>query len=98
MSEDHNEFYANAVNVTTSIYDVTLTFRAQSPAAPPVEGRPPVMAVSQEVMIRMSPQHAKSLAAILVRHARNYEREHNTVLALPPEMQEMWDQLSEGAE
>jgi hypothetical protein len=31
MSEERNEFYANAVSVTMSIYDATLNFRTQSP-------------------------------------------------------------------
>jgi hypothetical protein len=41
----------------------------------------------------MSPQHAKSLAALLLKHTIDYERKHNLRLPIPPEMQQIWDEL-----
>jgi hypothetical protein len=41
----------------------------------------------------MSPQHAKSLAALLLKHLVDYEQKHGLKLPIPPEMQRIWDEL-----
>ena len=92
MSEDQHDFYANAVNVTSSIYDVTLNFRTQSPVMMS-QGKPPVFEASAVFNVRMSPQHAKALTALLVKHIVDYEAKHHTQLPLPPELQQLWDQV-----
>lgn len=93
MNQDdkHYEFYANAVNVLTSVYDVTLGFRTQSPVFLE-EGKPPMIEVSGTCNIRMSPQHAKSLAALLVKQIIEYEDREKVKLPLPPDIQKFWDQ------
>jgi hypothetical protein len=45
----------------------------------------------EKCRIRMSPQHAKSLAALLLRHVRDYEKKHNLHLPIPPEMEQIWN-------
>jgi hypothetical protein len=93
--EDRFDFYANAVSVMTSLYDVTLNFRTQSPVSIE-EGRPPVVEVSGTCNVRMSPQHAKSLAALLVKHIIDYEERHSLELPIPPEIQESWRECVKG--
>ena len=45
---------------------------------------------SEVFNVRMSPQHAKALAALLVHHVMGYEKQHNAELPLPPEIQGIW--------
>jgi hypothetical protein len=88
--KDVSEFYANGVNVITSIYDVVLNFRTEYPISVK-PGEKPIMEASGTCRVRMSPQHAKSLAALLIEHLDRYERDHNLTLPLPPNIKEMWD-------
>ena len=91
MNDDRHDFYANAVNIVTSIYDVTLHFRTQSPISVE-EGKQPIIEVSGSCSVRMSPQHAKSLAALLVKQIADYEDRNNVKLPLPPDIQKLWDE------
>lgn len=76
MDEKSKNFYANAVNMLGSVYDVTMVFRSQSPQFDDA-GRPliikdqQVLNVSDELTVRTSPQHAKSMAALLVQQVIN---------------------------
>lgn len=92
MGEKDYEFYANAVNVLTSVYDVTLSFRVQSPVVIE-QGKAPVIQASEICNVRMSPQHAKALAAILLKHVIQYEKEHNINLPLPEDVRQIWDEF-----
>lgn len=91
MEDTHQEFYANAVNVTTGVYDVTLNFRTQSPVFFE-EGEPPTLEVTGTCSIRMSPQHAKSLVALLVKHVKDYEGQHGVNLPVPNNIREVWEE------
>jgi hypothetical protein len=91
MSEESIDVYANSVSVTTSIYDVILAFGTRT--AITMQGQKPLVEVDERCRIRMSPQHAKSLAALLVKHVTDYERQHNLKLPIPPEMEQLWDAL-----
>ena len=92
MDEERTDFYANAVSVTTTIYDMTLQFRTQSAVA--IEkNKAPILEARDLLNVRMSPQHAKSLAALLVRHVIDYERQHGLTLPVPPELQQLWNTL-----
>jgi hypothetical protein len=44
----------------------------------------------------MSPQHAKSLAALLLKHVTDYEQQHDLKLPIPPEMEQLWNALVAG--
>ena len=90
MDIESINFYANAANVTTSVYDVTLQFRTQSPIGSVEGNKPPMIETSGICNVRMSPQHAKSLAALLVRQIIEYEKQFGVKLALPPDMEEFW--------
>ena len=92
MDEERTDFYANAVSVMTTIYDMTLQFRTQSAVA--IEkNKAPILEASALLNVRMSPQHAKSLAVLLTRHVIDYERQHGVTLPVPPELQQLWASL-----
>jgi hypothetical protein len=92
MSEEPIDVYANSVTVTTSVYDALLVFGTRT-AVPMQQGQKPLIEVDEKCRIRMSPQHAKSLAALLLKHTTDYEKKHNLRLPIPPEMQQIWDEL-----
>lgn len=90
MSDIPVEFYANAVNVGTSVYDVTLNFRLQS-GEKNQQTEEIIITVSAENNIRMSPQHAKALAALLVNHIKLYEEQFSVDLPLTPDIMKFWE-------
>jgi len=90
MSQESVDVYANSVSVLTTVYDVMLVFGTRT-AVPLQPGEKPLVEADERCRIRMSPQHAKSLAALLVRHVVDYERQHKLTLPIPPEMQPLWD-------
>lgn len=93
MSEEY-DFYANNLNILASVYDITLNFSIRLPIK--IDKEAGVVTETEDihpVRIRMSPQHAKSLAALLVNHIKNYEKEHNVNLPVPDNMAQMWNQL-----
>ena len=91
MSCEERDFYTNFVQVTTSLYDVTLHFGVQTPVSIE-EGQKPVVESREVCSVRMSPQHAKSIAALLVKHVTEYESENGLDLPIPPNVKELWDQ------
>ena len=95
MSQESVDIYANSVSVTTSVYDVLLAFGTRTPISVQ-QGQKALVEADEKCRIRMSPQHAKSLAALLVRHVTDYERQHNLTLPIPPEMQPLWDAVVGG--
>jgi hypothetical protein len=90
MTQETMDVYANSVSVTTSVYDVLLVFGTRT-AVGVQQGQKPFVEADEKCRIRMSPQHAKSLAALLLRHVIDYERQHNLRLPIPPEMQQIWE-------
>ena len=76
MSEDKQFFYANSVEVAVTIFDVNLKFmRTGTPKSPPKVGIqqniPPVLL--DEMVIGMSPQHAKALLPALTEALKLYD-------------------------
>lgn len=90
------DFYANATDVTTTAYDITLRFRTQTPMAVEADTKEQVFEVSGMCNVRMSPQHAKSLAAILAKHVVDYEMRYDVRLPVPDTIVEIWDHYVEG--
>lgn len=91
MNTENREYYANQVHVVTGLYDVAIRFRIQMPRATEGEEEP-VIDSQDACIVRMSPQHAKSLAALLVAQVREYEKAHDIKLPLPSKVQAVWDQ------
>ena len=92
MAEESVDVYTNSVSVTTSVYDALLVFGTRT-AVTMQAGQKPLVEVDEKCRIRMSPQHAKSLAALLLKHVSDYERQHSLRLPIPPEMQQIWEAM-----
>ncbi|MBK6644968.1 MAG: DUF3467 domain-containing protein [Anaerolineales bacterium] len=88
MSEK-NEFYANSVNVFSSLYDITLNFNAQSVVVID-QNKPQILQSSNECTIRMSPQHAKALVALLTDQIKKYEENFKFELPLEEPLLSLW--------
>jgi len=93
MDETKNDYYANAVNISTSIYDISLFFSVQSPVGLNKDAKPFIEASSQ-CNVRMSPQHAKALAALLIKHIKDYEKQFSVELPLPDELSSLWKEIT----
>ena len=102
MDDKPKNFYANAVNLLTSIFDITMVFRSQSPQiddtgkALLLNGQP-ILSITDEITIRMSPQHAKALASLLVQQTIEYEKQFGIKLPLPPDLENIWKQNLKGS-
>lgn len=83
--EDNNlsrEFYANLVEVNTTLFDVTLQFKLRHFHKNDEE----TINAIDVCNVRMSPQHAKALMVILLKHISNYEKDFKCELPLPPDL------------
>lgn len=87
------QFYANAVNLATGLYDITLQFRIQAPIGPIEPGVEPMIETVSICNVRMSPQHAKALAGLLVSNVLGYEKQFKVELPLPPDIEELWQKF-----
>ncbi|HEC24204.1 MAG TPA: DUF3467 domain-containing protein [Chloroflexi bacterium] len=92
MNEDRVDFYANSVSISTNIYDVLLSFGIQTPITASNEEEVARVDVSTQCNVRMSPQHAKALAALLVKHVKEYEQRFGILLPLPEEIADFWNE------
>lgn len=98
MDNQYQHFYANAVSLATNIYDVTFVLKSQSPQIDQngdiqvIDGEP-VIIVNEELTVRMSPQHAKAFAVLLVNNLIDYEKKFKVELPLPPELQKLWEKI-----
>lgn len=85
---ESRDFYANTARMATSVYEVLIELARVTPA----EMTAGVVEV-ETMRVRMSPQHAKALAAMLVKHVREYERQYGVQLKVPDEMQALWNEI-----
>lgn len=97
MENQSRIFYANAVNIATSIYDITIDLKNQSPQIDPTGkimqlNDKPVIDVTEELIVRMSPQHAKAFAAVLVENIIGYEKQFGITIPLTPEIKKFWEE------
>jgi hypothetical protein len=56
----------------------------------------PALTVGDEVVIRMSPQHAKAFAGLMVNQIVAYENQWKVKLPLPPELENVWKEHLKG--
>ena len=74
------DFYVNQVNLVFSQYDILFNFGLKTdPQADP----------KQVVRVRMSPEHVKVFALILVKHIKLYEKDIGEIKILPKILQEL---------
>jgi hypothetical protein len=69
------DIFVNAVQFEVGVYDVAMTFGVQGPKRPP----------EYSVRLRMSPQHALVMCAMLMSNIRAYESQVGAI-ALPADM------------
>jgi len=98
MIDQRSSFYANGVSILVNIYDFTLDFKSQSPKLDQSGNilelqNQPLVEVDEEIVVRMSPQHAKALAAVLTKHVIDYETRFNMTLPLPDDLNIMWKEI-----
>ena len=76
------DVYADAFQVTVTAFGVNMTFSVRD--AHPSPGRlEPGVDVAR---VRMSPEHAKIVAMMLIRQIREYERQSGISIAIPPQV------------
>jgi len=94
MDLEKQDFYANSIHVVTGLYDVTLYFRVQTPVLVEQGQDPMVESVESKeaCTVRMSPQLAKSTAALLLKHISDYEKNTSVNLPLPSDIEEIWSE------
>ena len=98
MENQPVNFYTNAVSVAISIFDLTIAMRSQSPQIDQsgnmlVLNGQPTINVCDELTVRMSPQHAKALAVLLVKNIIEYEKQFDVKLPLEPELTKLWAEV-----
>ena len=76
------EFYADAFQVTTSPFGVNMTFSLRDPHPSPGKLDPGI----EIARVRMSPEHAKIVAMMLIRQIRDYERSSGIKIAIPSQV------------
>lgn len=79
------EFYANIFQISASIYEFGLVFGNESPLkVVPGEDRPGFIVGPKKMqVIKMSPQHAKAVAILMMERVARYEAEHGVNLPVP---------------
>ena len=79
---DFPDIYADAFQITTTPFGVNMTFSLRDPHPSPGKLTPG----RDVVRVRMSPEHAKIVAMMMVRQIRGYERNSNIKIAIPAEV------------
>lgn len=78
IPENVSEFYANAVNVATTDWDVMMLFGTlMLPQTLPAERNNSDIRV--DAVIRMSPQHAKATMLLMKKMIEDFEKRHGTI-------------------
>jgi len=94
MDQETKHFYANATAVFLGVYDVVLKFQTQGPAEKNDVAQESGIQVIDRFDVRMSPQHAKALAALLAKNVLEYEKMFNVQLPITPEIEPYWKEIT----
>ena len=95
MSDDAKYFYANAVQIAVTPFDVTLTFMRNGIPNGAVTTLVPTQTQGKVVdssAIGMSPSHAKAMLPAIYNAIVEYEKSFGK-LGLPPELQANFDKV-----
>lgn len=82
MEENKHELYSNALTVSNTFFDFTLTFKKENIYESEEGQRKEVEDVSS---VRMSPQLAKALSALLQDNVKQYEEKFGEIPAFKAE-------------
>ena len=91
MGDEAKFFYANAVFLAVSNYDVSMRFVRNEPAADAQPGPGSQVVVADTFTVAMSITHAKSMLPVLMDAVVQYEKLFGKQ-ALAPELQVKYDQ------
>jgi len=94
MDEGIKHFYVNSTAVFLSVYDVLLKFQTQGPAEKTDVAQESGIEVIDRFDVRMSPQHAKALAALLAKNVLEYEKMFSIQLPITPETEPYWKEFT----
>jgi len=92
MTSDGKFFYTNALEVAASSYDVNLKFMRNGTSTGASSDASPVIELKDEITVAMSPAHAKAMLPSLLRIVLEYEKHSGAPIALPNDMQKLWDE------
>lgn len=93
MSYEKKYFYANSMEVSTSTYDINLKFlRNIASDTQNVENAPPDRI--DEIVVTMSPMHAKAMLSVLFTSIKSYEANHSKI-PLNQEAEETYNKMIE---
>lgn len=84
------EMYANDVTIAGSLYEFLFILSTNTPVGQVRDGQPSAIEKKNVVYLRMSPQHAKAMMALLAGNVAGYEQQFGK-LPLPPEIQKGLD-------
>lgn len=91
MESDNKFFYSNGLQVAVSPFDINLKFLRQGAPDNAVEGKPMQPQVLDEIIIAMSPAHAKAMLSGLFQSIMSYEKDVGPI-ALPADLQKAFNE------
>jgi len=100
---DAKFFYANAVEVTATAFDISLKFQRRgtptdtAPTPPSAEVLEGTGTIFEALIVGMSPQNAKALVAPLFQMVHEYEKRFGTI-NLAPELMGRWQDMLQKVE
>jgi hypothetical protein len=75
--EESPKFYANNVRISSNVFDIRFIFGLF------VENTEDLVTIEPQVVLHMSPQHAKSVAELLNRQLAEYEEKYGAIPEVP---------------
>ena len=79
------DVYVDRFRVTITVFGVNMTFGLSQPH-PTIDGVEETPDVDNKVRLRMSLEHTKVVAMMLVKQLKTYEKDTGTAIALPEEI------------
>jgi hypothetical protein len=95
MADQPQEIYANGVQVITSPFEFVLELGLTTVKLSQIPNRPHDTEAQVVARVRLSPHHAKAVAALLVQNVVEFERNWGE-LGLPPELGSIWENVVKG--
>ena len=83
MPDDTPDVYADGFQVVTNAYGATFMFSKREAVIPP-PGQS--QAILPQAVVRVSLQQAKVIAMVMRRHLKQWERDNNVEIAIPPKL------------
>jgi hypothetical protein len=95
MPDEPHEVYANGVQVISSPFEFVLELSLTTVKLSQIPNRLPDTHAQVVARVRLSPHHAKAVAALLTQNVIEFERNWGE-LGIPPELGTIWDNVIKG--